>query len=48
MCLQKMCLFQNATQIILAKDQITFLDVNIPWLSLTVTVETIALGMKCT
>lgn len=42
----KMCHFQNAAQIILVKDQINFLDVNTPWLSLIVTVGAIALGMK--
>lgn len=41
-----MCHFQNAAQIILVKDQINFLDVNTPWLSLIVTVGTRALGMK--
>lgn len=48
----KQNIFQNvpgcrsATQITPVKDQINFLYVNIPWLNFTVTIETIALGMK--
>lgn len=37
---------RSATQITLVKDQINFLDINTPWLNLTVTVEIIALGVK--